>query len=260
MLASSSSSPHRSRLGVRLGAAFVLASFVAVGTADAYVLPALFLMRTLAEKRRALRVKDLSVQFSTERVGAGGTDGDTIDEHLFLKHPSRSRRVEEGEGGNILVEKEGVFAAGTEGKLRRLAGKTIDLTATLFVPGDKDLDQSSARMIAMLKRVGIDTEITALGRNGDRYVYIIGARSWEPDKPQLWLDKVTFQPVRYIIHADASGKVLIETRLLEWGSSVGSNWFPRVVETYRDGILETRAEAIQVKLNQNLPETLFVIP
>ena len=52
----------------------------------------------------------------------------------------------------------------------------------------------------------------------------------------------------------------LETRFLEFGSPVGADYLPAVIEVYRDGKRVRRAELSSLTINQSLPETLFDQP
>lgn len=237
-------------LGVALGAP---------APARAYVLPADYLIKLLVEKRRGQRIEDLSIRMRTEREGRDGS----FEEHLYLGQPAKARRVEENgdEKALIYLEREGVVATGTEGSLRRRSGPPSDLIATLLVPGTSELDAIAQRVLGLFKQLGIDTSITTYGRDEGDLVYIIGARAWEPDRPQVWLDKDTYLPVRLVVDRPEGGKkVREETRLLEYGSELTHEWFPRVIEVYRKNELVARSEVTEIKLNQSLPDTLFELP
>ena len=236
-----------------LGAAVLAAA----ATARAYVPPADFLVRLLADKRRELGVKDLSAQLVSDVEGVEGQ----VDERFYLKWPERVRLVAQREEGTaVYVEREGQRAAGLENALKRLPG-VPDLTAVLFAPAGKDLDDMGARLIATLKAAGVDTSIVSLGRQDDTVAYIIGARPFEPDKPQVWLYKATQQPMRTVLFDKTrSPPSRVETRFLSYGSPAGGDYLPGVVEVSRDGKRVRRAELSKLAVNQGLPETLFDVP
>ncbi|MEZ4270663.1 MAG: hypothetical protein R3C68_04285 [Myxococcota bacterium] len=242
---------------MRLGFVTLTAALLLTTTASAYVLPASYLLRVLAEKRRSQKMKDLTVHFITEKSGVDHP----VDERLYLKKPERLRLIEEGEGGQIYVEREGRYASGTDGRLTRGQGPVTNLLATLLAPKGENLEDAATHMLAALKAIGVDTSVVSLGRVDTRPAYVIGARVWETTKPQVWLDKASFLPVKTVVpQGDAKGRVILEKRLLEYGSPVAGNWFPRLVEDYVDGRLVRRAEVSQVLSNQDLPETLFALP
>ena len=52
----------------------------------------------------------------------------------------------------------------------------------------------------------------------------------------------------------------LETRWLEFGSSVTGDWFPRVIEILENDARVERAEVTKIELNKKVPETLFELP
>jgi hypothetical protein len=235
---------------------FLLAGALWASTGQAYVLPTDFLMREVAEHRRRTGLRDLSVQLQTE-INNGESQ---IEERLYLKQPERMRLQRETTPEYVYVEKEGLRAEGTP-KLRRLSGPPTDLLALLFFPKGDDLDQVSQHMVAGLRAAGIDITTVSLARNGDEVAYVVGAQPWEVIKPQVWIDKEKFVPVRCVFQVPTAGKTSkLEMRLSEYGSAVTGDFFPRVIESYRDNVLLRRAEVVSVQTNENLSESLFDLP
>lgn len=226
--------------------------------AQAYVLPTEFILKLLAERRERLGIRDLSAQLNVE-LGAAGT---LVDERWYLKDPSRSRRVRQNEDvTTVEVQREGKLARGTETALKAVKGPIEDLLPALLFPGGDDLDQREARMLAAIKALGINTAVTALGRHEKTVCYIIGARSYEPDLPQLWVEKETLLPLRLILQRQVEGKkVRREIRWLEFTSSTTGEWFPRIIEVLENGVRLERAEVEKIEINTKIPETFFDIP
>ena len=238
--------------------AVVAGSLLVSTAAQAYLLPASYLVGLLVEKRREQKIQDLSIELRTEREGTTAT----VDERLYLKSPSRMRRVEEGDGGRVIIEKGAKTATGTEGKLALQGGSVSTLLATLLAPSTSKDSSESTRIIGVLQSLGVDTKVVALGRLDGRPAYIIGARIWEGNKPQVWLDKETILPVRWIfpVKERDGASNLRDVRLLEYGSALAGHWFPRVIEVYHGTQLVEHTEVADLKRNQSLPETLFTLP
>ena len=84
----------------------------------------------------------------------------------------------------------------------------------------------------------------ALDRLGDRVAVVIGAPPRQSDRPQLWLYKDTNAPARFIARRDGR---LQDLRLLEYGNPAAADWFPRILELYRDGKFSARFEVLETK-------------
>ena len=92
---------------------------------------------------------------------------------------------------------------------------------------------------------GVDASVpTALERLLDRVVVIVGAAPRQLDRPQLWLYKDTNAPARLIARRDGHVEDL---RLLEYGNPAAAEWFPRILELYRDGKPSMRFEVLETK-------------
>lgn len=231
----------------------VLLACLVAPSAQAYVMTAEFLVRLLAEARRDLGARDFSLTLTADLA----KNDHQIDERLYLKRPERSRLVLQDDNVTVQVDKEGQTGAGDEHVVKG-TGSSNNLVPILLMPKGKDLDEMQARLLHVVQGLGIDTKVVSLGRLNDAVAYIIGAHTWEADKPQVWLDKTTFFPVRIIVPVQHEGKtVLQETRLLEYGAGPGGNGLPRIIEEYADGQLVSHAEVTAVQFNQDLPETMF---
>lgn len=219
----------------------------------AYVLPAEALCRMLAETRRQYLPRDITLQLNTDLV-----DHDhQVDERLYLKRPERARLEQQDDTTWISIDREGQSAAG-EARAIKGTGPSINLLPVLLLPKGKDTDDMGTRVLRGLQSVGIDTKVVNLGRLNDTICYIIGAHTWETDKPQVWLNKDTYAPVRFIVPRKVDDKlVAVETRLLDYGGSPGGPGVPRVFEEYHDGKLVRHAEVTAAQVDTNLPETLF---
>ena len=64
------------------------------------------------------------------------------------------------------------------------------------------------------------------------------------DRAQLWLYKESHAPARLIAKRDGH---TIDLRLLEYGNPAAAEWFPRILELYRDGKPSLRFEVVESK-------------
>lgn len=244
-----------------ISAFFVLVVIALATPAHAYLLPANFLIRQMAERRAKAEVKDCVVQLTADMDGRD----EPVDERIYVKNPERLRLERDlGENSNyVVVEKEGKRAEGDTAAVKLSKNPSTELLATLLMPRGKEPEDMAARTISVLQGLGIETKvigITIYGKDARETAYTIGAKPTETDKPQLWVDSTTFLPVRLISYQDEGGKkVRYESRFFDYQSGAG-DFFPRIIENYRAGKLVRRAEVGDIKVNQDLPETLFAVP
>ena len=146
------------------------------------------------------------------------------------------------------------FAAG------KPAGPPERISSDLFLTflARLDGDPGGRNGILFLKRHQIDSEAVSLGRIDKRIAYVIGGRSWETDKPQLWIDKEYLVPIRLITKGEDGA--MIDVRLLGWGSGSTDEWYPRRIETWRNGTLVEATTYDRARLNDSLEPSLFEPP
>ncbi|MBC7794618.1 MAG: hypothetical protein H7Z43_13015 [Clostridia bacterium] len=251
----------------------VIGAVVAVAReAGAYLLPASFLIHQMADRRVKAEVRDCVVTLTAEVDGRQ----DPVEERIYVKSPERIR-VERDLGDTewVMVEREGKRAEGDAKSLKISQAPSTELLAALLMPRGRDADEMSQRTIATLQAAGIDTKIvgiTIYGKDARETAYVIGAKPYETDKPQIWFDSTSFLPVRLVSFVDEGAKienggridgggkkVRYESRFFDYASG-SVDFFPRVIENYKAGKLVRRAEVSDLKVNQDLPETLFQVP
>lgn len=219
--------------------------------ARAYIMPADFLCRLVADSHKN-SLKDATLTLNLEVPEGSPAE----EERLYLKRPERMRFVGSAKSQTVVMAREAQEVVMVANKV--VASRaTQDLLAVLMLPKGKDLDETSQRMLQAIASVGVDTQVVTLARHADGIAYIIGARVWETQKPQIWIDKASYLPVRLrLVDKDrpktATGVPMRETRLLDYAAG-----FPRTFEVYEDDTLVRRSEVTQVSINQNLPESLF---
>lgn len=95
-----------------------------------------------------------------------------------------------------------------------------------------------------LSDLGVDVRLASLGRFDGTVAYVIGARYPELQSIQIWIDKESFLPIRWIIPSalgDTDSRM--EIRYRDWGLVNGVR-YPRLIEFYSGDrqvcILETQ--------------------
>ncbi|MFP3981056.1 MAG: hypothetical protein ACLFUY_06655, partial [Desulfobacterales bacterium] len=133
-------------------------------------------------------------------------------------------------------------------------GESITVLDGRVISGDpawhtcyKDLFLFSARkpMVRYLERLGIDMDQSSLGRMDKDLVYVLGARYPDKSRQQIWVDKASFRPVRWIVTPaeDPKSPPVHEIRYLEWQQK-GGTWYPGTIEFYENGE-KTQTMAVQ---------------
>jgi hypothetical protein len=125
---------------------------------------------------------------------------------------------------------------------------------------DPFLFQNPELMKGRLVFLGIDLAVSSLGRFKNQFFYVIGAVYPDKTRPQLWIEKESFLPTRFLIldQTDPNRKKNIEFRYLNWMKTENA-YYPMRIETYIDDILFRTIDALSVKLNSDYDDNFFNI-
>jgi len=126
---------------------------------------------------------------------------------------------------------------------------------------DLMLYQSVASMEALLQEAGVNTSVSSFGRFEGRLAYVIGAQYPDDSVPQLWIDKETFVPFRWILSGRDPDLIrnLREIRYQGWHKS-GGTWYPLRIAFLADDILVREIQIDRVQPQPTLPEEQFDVP
>jgi hypothetical protein len=111
-----------------------------------------------------------------------------------------------------------------------------------------------------LPSMGVNVAISSIGRFEGKPAYVIGAQYPDETVPQIWLDKETFRPFRWILagHSEGGEKDGLEVRYLNW-REVDGMWYPMRIEFYRARTLFREILVQQVQVDPPLSRELFDI-
>lgn len=109
-----------------------------------------------------------------------------------------------------------------------------------------------------LIKQGVDVSISSLGRFNGKIVYIVGATYPEEPKPQIWIEKETARPIRYIIKnpSGAEAEPFIEFRYSIW-QQYFKIWYPEKIEFFIGEKLERIIDVNHVEVNVSMEQILF---
>lgn len=223
--------------------------------AFAYVLPAYSILRRMVDLREELKLGNVQLK-GTATVAAGdgasalGGAGDKdlqAEAVVSMKVPGRCRfEVRVPEGNTAASVYAGGKSAAQGAEIGALTEAVEQICPILGSRGGRDGVEQH------LRRLGVDTKRSSLARFGSRIVYVIGSR--EEGKPQFWVYKDTFLPAR-VLYTENGAQW--DVRFLDFGSPVAGNWFPRVVEVWKDGQPALKFTALEANGNARLDDALF---
>lgn len=236
--------PKALRLGLLLALGVTAAT-----PAFAFVLPTDAILSNVARRRAQMTFKTLALH---GRAKAGAEPEREVYEVLNRK--ARRREVK-GETGSLVELVRGgsrwLYRPGEpQPKPERVA---LPHPLDVFVVSGSETDAE-----ALIRAYDIDPKLVSLGRFEKRVVYIIGAKPWEPDKPQLWVDKELMVPVR-TIGKDAKGQ-LVEYRTLGFDSAQTNEWYPQRIEHWENGKLLETITYHRVELDPKVDPNLLEAP
>jgi outer membrane lipoprotein-sorting protein len=111
-----------------------------------------------------------------------------------------------------------------------------------------------------LSLLGVDVTVSSLGRFQGKPAYVLGAQYPDETTPQVWLDKDTFRPFRWIMTSKdgKSRENSLEVRYVQW-QKVQNTWYPMRIEFFMAGILVREIHVQNIKANPSFSKKLFDI-
>ncbi len=98
---------------------------------------------------------------------------------------------------------------------------------------------------------GVDTNVTSLGRFQGEVHFVLGARYPDSGSPQVWVDRNTLLPVRWI-----TGEHNLEIRYRSW-RKFRKSWYPGQIAFYVEEALVRRIRVESVAVNRRISGDLF---
>jgi len=107
-----------------------------------------------------------------------------------------------------------------------------------------------------LSTLGVDVKITSLGRFKGDPAYVLGAQYPDETSPQIWLDKKTFLPFRWIMTNSETQN--LEVMYLDWKKQ-SQTWYPMRIEFFLNGNLVREIHVQDIKVNPAFQADVFDI-
>jgi len=111
-----------------------------------------------------------------------------------------------------------------------------------------------------LNRFGVDVTVSSLGRFENRLAYVVGATYPNQTVPQIWVDKQTFLPFRWIVTRSVGENQndALEVRYLKW-QKWSNTYYPMQITFYQGGNLIREINVQDVRVNPTFDDTYFDI-
>jgi hypothetical protein len=119
-----------------------------------------------------------------------------------------------------------------DGQIAETATSRFDRYKELF------LFQNRKQLEKHLTALGVDITVASLGRIDDRIAYVLGAQYPDTLPTQVWVDKETLRPLRWMqADRDSDGQLdIFEIRYNDW-RPVDKAWYPGRVDFYHNAVL-----------------------
>ena len=223
-------------------------------SAHAYVLQGPHILRLMAQKLgkpKSLLVYQKLILRDNESQGNPVEFKETV-RYLFSRTFRSDISSEEVE--KIHVISEGKVLKVIDGKATSESENGFDRYKDLLLYRHRKLLEEK------LPGFGVDVTVSSFGRFQGKPVYVVGARYPDETVPQVWVDKDTFRPLRWIVTAGdgENDSASLEIRYLEWWKK-GKTWYPRRIEFYHDEILIREIQVDNIIVNPYFSEGLFDI-
>ena len=151
-----------------------------------------------------------------------------------------------------IIASKGHFLSLVDGNLSEYFETEFDLYKDFF------LYNSIKLLETRLSLLGVDINTSSFGRFEGRTGYVVGAIYPDESVSQVWLDKKTFRPFRWII----IGKTLknsgdhFEIRYHHWQKK-GRIWYPMFIEFFQNNIKVREIKVINIITKPSFKKNVF---
>ena len=217
---------------------------------NAYVLPGPYLLdqmtQHLGRGNRLLVTQKLLVYDNDSETGLA-----EFNETLKFVFPETFRSdIDTDKIQRIHVLSEDGAITVVDGKISNESDNPYDhYTDLLLFRTNKSLQKR-------LLDLGVNVQMSSLGRFQGKMVYVIGAQYPDENTPQVWLDKNTFRPIRWIMTRRPTQR--LEVLYLNWQES-NHAWYPMHIEFFFNGSLVREIYVQDIKVNPRFPADIFDI-
>jgi hypothetical protein len=210
----------------------VLIGYWGLGPASAYVLSGPHVLDLMArELRYPQKLLVHQRQFLLDATEEGRVV--ELDEVVRYFLPGNFRSdIEADNVRRIYVASQGQALTVVDGQVVATATTRFDRYKDIF------LFQSRKRLTKLLTDLGVDITVTSLGRLDDQIAFVLGAQYPDNRPTQVWVDKETFRPLRWMqATQDSEGQLdLFEIRYDDW-RAVDKAWYPGRIDFYHNAVL-----------------------
>jgi len=153
----------------------------------------------------------------------------------------------------IIISQKGAWSL-TDGSISEYFETRFDFYKDIFLYNSREL------LGKRLSLLGVNIDISSFGRFQGRTAYVIGAQYPDESVPQVWFDKNTFRPFRWIITGKAleNPEDFFEIRYHNW-RKVNRRWYPMLIEFFHNNIKLREIKAVNIITEPSFEKDIFNI-
>ena len=242
---------------MKLRVSYLVCAFIILALATvshSYVLPAKQILSFMIEHFGSARTCVVSQKTVIYDPGLEGGMRE-FEETLYYRYPDRFRCEVSTPGS------EQVRVVGPEGAIFVTNGKIIAETENQFDHfKDLLLYRQADLLLKRLSQLDVNLDVVSLGRYKDRIAYVIGAKYPDESVSQVWIEKNTFRPIRYVLSGGGPhGGALEEIEYADYMPLDKGRWYPARILFFQNGRLARMYLLKTFKVNPELHDQLFDI-
>jgi len=181
------------------------------------------------------------------------TEAVAVQETVSYRFPVAFRsEFVSADGEHIQIFSKGRALTVVDGRIVSDTESELDHYKDIFLFNTREL------LIDRLSRLGVAADVSSVGRFQGRIAYVLGAQYPDETVPQLWLDKETFRPMRWLLKPASAGNQgeALEVRYGDW-RKVSSIWYPERIDFYLGDRLLRRMQVQRTRVNPKFSNRLF---
>ena len=229
---------------------FICPSIAAVS--HAYVLKGSHLLRLMTRQlgqKQGLLINQKHIVYD-DRLPQGRIE---LNETLRYLFPDKFRSDLRSESTHRIH----ILSGGTG--MTVIDGKVAAKAETIY---DRYIDVLLYRQAQLLEErltlLDVDVKHSSLGRFDGRLGFVVGSEYPDESTPQLWIDKETFRPFRWIVlgRKSVDKGIELEIRYLNW-QKIENIWYPMDIAFFENDILTRELKVKTIKTSSNFANGIF---
>jgi len=222
------------------------------GPAHAYVLSGphiLELMISKYGKAKRLLISQKQTVFTPDAQGEGIELRETV-RYVFPEIFRSDLQSQTGQRVHVVTKHDSLTAI--DGRIVEGPDDEFDRYKDILLYHSRDILQQK------LNWLGVNVTRTSLGRFQDRIAFVMGAQYPDESHSQLWIEKETFRPMRWLmIKQTPTGQPsVLEIQYQNW-QLFADNWYPVQITFIENGLLVRQIKVDSVRVNTNFSGALF---